>query len=467
MAIDPAYLQIGWTNPFQQVMQGVNQGTQIAANQQALAAQRAEEARKQQQYLAQQQQQKEMYEFSQNPNKTFGDFVSFTTRYPQLTENYKKSWEIMDTGQRQQSLSTAAQVMSAIKSGSPDVAQEILEEQAKAYENSGQKESAFNMRRMKGLIKKDPSNIYTTLGLFGSSVSPDEFAPMLEKMGSNERAEQKQPYELNQIATNTAKAKAETQGQVIENQYKPQQIQSSINQTQSQTQLNYANIQNMAERLNLDRDKLETETSLKLQELNPSNIKLSDSAQKIVNDNMIESVALEQSAGRMNDLANRFEKESQAGGLYTRGWTGFKRITGWSNDDQNAMIREYTRLRNGEAIKSLPPGPATDRDIELALKGIPPETADSTTITSFLRGYAKLNQHDAAYKQMQAEWVNQVGNMGSTKRDVEVLGVKVPAGTTFSGYATKNIDKALKTQSNQAVQRQISTGQRSYMSAVQ
>ncbi|EPL5830117.1 hypothetical protein PC907_004002, partial [Acinetobacter baumannii] len=138
-----------------------------------------------------------------------------------------------------------------------------------------------------------------------------------------------------------------------------------------------------------------------------------------------------------------------------------------SNDDQNAMIREYTRLRNSEAIKSLPPGPATDKDIELALKGLPPETADSTTITSFLRGYAKLNQRDAAYKQMQAEWVNQVGNMGSTKRDVEVLGVKVPAGTTFNGYATKNIGKALKHQANQAVDRQIATGTRSYMSAVQ
>lgn len=208
--VSPIDYRLDVINPFQQAMQGFNQGTQIAANQQALAAQRAEEERKQQQYLAMQQQQKDMYEFSQNPNKNFNDFVTFTTRYPQLTEQYKKSWEIMDAGQRQQSLSTAAQVMSAIKSGSPQVAQDILEEQAKAYENSGQKESAFNMRRMKGLIQKDPSNIYTTLGLFGSTVSPDEFAPMLEKMGSNERAEQKQPYELNQISANTAKTIAET-----------------------------------------------------------------------------------------------------------------------------------------------------------------------------------------------------------------------------------------------------------------
>lgn len=464
--VSPIDYSVDVLNPFQQAMQGFNQGTQIAANQQMLAAQRAEEARKQQQYLAQQQQQKDMYEFSQNPNKTTQDFVNFTTRYPQLTEQYKKSWEMMDTSQRQQSLSTAAQVMSAIKSGSPEVAQEILEEQAKAYENSGQKESAFNMRRMKGLIQKDPSNIYTTLGLFGSSVSPDEFAPMLEKMGSNERSEQMQPYQIGQIAANTAKTTAETQGQVIENRYKPQQLQGSIDQTGSQIALNYATIQDMADKRQLDRDKLETETSLKLQELNPSNVKLSDGAQKLVNDTMVASVASEQSANQQLDLANRIQSAGGGYGAFSRFGEWIKGQTG----NQSAMTElrnEYTRIRNSQAIKSLPPGPATDKDIELAMKGFPAETADSRTIASFLRGMAKMNQRDAAYQQMQAEWINQVGNMGSSKRDVEVLGVKVPAGTTFSGYATKNIGKALKTQSNQAVQRQISTGQRSYMSAVQ
>lgn len=464
--VSPIDYSVDVMNPFQQAMQGFNQGTQIAANQQALAAQRAEEARKQQQYLALQQQQKDMYEFSQNPNKTTQDFVNFTTRYPQLTEQYKKSWEMMDSSQRQESLSTAAQVMSAIKSKRPDVAQEILEERAKAYENSGQKESAFNMRRMKGLIQKDPSNIYTTLGLFGSAVSPDEFAPMIEKMGGNERAEQKQPYELNQIIANTAKTSAETQGQVIENRYKPQQLQGSIDQTGSQIALNYATIQDMADKRQLDRDKLETETSLKLQELNPSNVKLSDGAQKLVNDTMIASVASEQSANQQLDLANRIQSAGGGYGAFSRFGEWIKGQTG----NQSAMTElrnEYTRIRNSQAIKMLPPGPATDKDIELAMKGFPAETADSRTIASFLRGMAKMNQRDAAYQQMQAEWVNQVGNMGSTKRDVEILGIKVPAGTTFSGYATKNIGKALKTQSNQAVQRQISTGQRSYMSAVQ
>lgn len=464
--VSPIDYTLDVVNPFQAALQGYNQGTIIASNQDALEAKRLEEARKQQQFLAQQLQQKDMYEFSLIPNKTYDDFVNFTTRYPQLTEQYKKSWEIMDAGQKQQSLSTAAQVMSAIKTGNPAVAQEILEDQAKAYENSGQKESAFNMRRMKGLISKDPNSIYSSLGLFGTTVSPDEFATMMDKMGTNIRADEMQPYDIAESQAKTGLVKAQTQGQTIENTYKPQQLQGSIDQTQSQIAVNYATIENMAERLGLDKDKLATETELKLQELNPSNIKLSDGAQKIVNDTMISSVASEQAANQQLDLANRIESAGGGFGAFSRFGEWIKGQTG----NQSAMTElrnEYTRVRNSQAMKMLPPGPATDKDIELAMKGLPPETADSKTIASFLRGMAKMNQRDAAYQQMQAEWINQVGGMGSTKRDVEVLGVKIPAGTTFQKFATSNMSKALKTQSNQAVQRQVATGQRSYMSVVQ
>ncbi|MFJ1518456.1 hypothetical protein ACG59Z_00950 [Acinetobacter sp. ABJ_C1_1] len=262
--VGPIDYRLDVMNPFQQAMQGFSQGTQIAANQQALAAQRVEEARKQQQYLAQQQQQKDMYEFSQNPNKTFGDFVNFTTRYPQLTDQYKKSWDMMNEGQRQQSLSTAAQVMSAIKAGSPDVAQDILEEQAKAYENSGQKESAFNMRRMKGLIQKDPANIYTTLGLFGSTVSPDEFAPMLEKMGSNERAEQMQPYQIGQISANTAKTVAETNDIPLAAEDRRTGVQNQSKKIEYDNQYNYDKLSQDQEQYFAGLDKSERIEAAKL-----------------------------------------------------------------------------------------------------------------------------------------------------------------------------------------------------------
>ncbi|EPG5696677.1 hypothetical protein P5778_003825 [Acinetobacter baumannii] len=460
--VQPINYMLDVVNPIQSTLQGFNGGFQLGA---AYADRQRAIKQAEQDQLIKQQMSTDLMNLANNP--TPEGYSKVMTMYPQLSENLKRAYDTMDDGQRKNTLSLASQSYAALANNQPEIAKQVLGDAATAYENSGNKKDAGVLRGYIKMIENNPSAARTSIGMLMASTDPDKFKDIYSTLGQEQRANEMQPYEIAESKAKTGLTNAQAQGQVINNQYAPAEKQSNINQTQSQTALNYANIQNMAERLNLDRDKLETETSLKLQELNPSNIKLSDGAQKIVNDNMIESVALEQSANRMNDLADRFEKESQAGGIYTKGWVGFKRITGWSNDDQNAMIREYTRLRNSEAIKSLPPGPATDKDIELALKGLPPETADSTTITSFLRGYAKLNQRDAAYKQMQAEWVNQVGNMGSTKRDVEVLGVKVPAGTTFNGYATKNIGKALKHQANQAVDRQIATGTRSYMSAVQ
>lgn len=449
-------------NPIDTVTQSMANGFNMAAN--------VDKAQQQREQIAIQKAQQskmnsDLQYLASNPSPE--NYSKVMTLYPQLSENLKRSYETMDDGKKKTTLSLASQSYAALMNNQPEVAKQVLNDAALAYDNSGQTKDAGVLRGYAKMIENNPSAARTSIGMLMASTNPDKFADIYGKLGDESRASEMQPLEMAKTEAETGKIVAEAQGQTIENRYKPQQLQSSIEQTQSQTSLNYANIQNLADRLRLDQDKLQSDVELKYMELNPSNIKLSDGAQKIVNDNMIESVGLEQSANKMDDLANRFEKESQAGGLYTKGWAGFKRITGWSNDDQNAMIREYSRLRNSEAIKSLPPGPATDRDIELALRGLPPETADSSTLTSFLRGYAKLNRMDSAYKQMQAEWVNQVGNMGSTKRDVEVLGVKVPSGSTFSGYATKNLDKTLKTQAKQAVQRQISTGQRSYMSAVQ
>ncbi|MRA47182.1 hypothetical protein [Acinetobacter pittii] len=466
MAIGPIDYTTDVLNPFQAATQGFNSGLQTVNNINVLEAQRLEQQQRKLAILQQQVRKEDLYKFSLLPNKTAEDYANIISRYPDLAEPYQKAWGIMDAGQQQQTLSTASQVYAALRSQQPQIAKDLLTEQIQAYDNSGKKSESNQLKMVLGLIDKSPDAATSSIGMLMSSVNPDKFKDILSTLGDEQRSNEKQPYELKQIAASTAKTTAETQGQNIENLYKPQQLQGSIDQTGSQIALNYSTINNMAEQRKLDRDKLETEAMLKLQEMDQTKSKLTDSAQKLVNDTMVASVASEQSANQQLDLANRIQSAGGGYGAFSRFGEWIKGQTG----NQSAMTElrnEYTRIRNSQAIKMLPPGPATDKDIELAMKGFPAETADSRTIASFLRGMAKMNQRDAAYQQMQAEWVNQVGNMGSTKRDVEVLGVKVPAGTTFSGYATKNIGKALKTQSNQAVQRQISTGQRSYMSAVQ
>lgn len=458
--VQPINYMLDVANPVQTTLQGFTGGLQLGA---AYADRQRALKQAEQDQIARQQMNTALSNLANNP--TPEGYSKVMTMYPQLSENLKRAYDTMDEGQRKNTLSLASQSYAALANNQPDIAKQVLGDAATAYENSGNKKDAGVLRGYVQMIENNPSAARASIGMLMASTNPDKFSEIYGKLGDEQRANELQPYQVGQIAANTAKTKAETQGQNIENLYKPQQLQGGINQTQSQTALNYANIQNMAEQRQIDRDKLETETSLKLQELNPSNVKLTDGAQKLVNETMLSSVASEQSANQQNDLANRIESAGGGFGAFSKFGEWIKGQTG----NQGAMTQlrnEYTRIRNSQAIKNLPPGPATDKDIEMALKGFPPETADSKTIASFLRGMAKMNQRDAAYQQMQAEWVNQVGNMGSAKRDVEILGVKVPAGTTFSGYATKNIGKALKHQANQAVDRQIATGTRSYMLAV-
>lgn len=210
MTTGPIDYRLDIVDPFTQAAQGYQQGIQMYAANNAIQAQKAEDERKKQAEMQQQAMQKDLFNFSQIPNKTAKDYSDIISRYPSLAEPYQKSWEMLDTGQRQQALSTAGQVMSAIKTNNPNVAQDILEEQAVAYDNSGDKQSALNMRRMKSMISKDPNSIYASLGFFGNAVSPEDFAPIMEKLGTNVREDQKQPYEIAKTQADTAKTNAET-----------------------------------------------------------------------------------------------------------------------------------------------------------------------------------------------------------------------------------------------------------------
>jgi hypothetical protein len=58
----------------------------------------------------------------------------------------------------------------------------------------------------------------------------------------------------------------------------------------------------------------------------------------------------------------------------------------------------------GEAIASLPKGPATDKDIELARLGEPPANADAEYLASYARGIAKIAKHEAEYYKDKNAW---------------------------------------------------------------
>ena len=221
-----------------------------------------------------------------------------------------------------------------------------------------------------------------------------------------------------------------------------------------------SNISTRAGQLGLDRDKLQSEVEMKLYELGQKGNTLDDGAKKIINDSTVAGVAATQASGQMLDLATRLEKQGGGYGAFSTANEWLKGATG-NQDAITQMRQEYARIRNNQAVKMLPPGPASDKDIAMAMQGFPKETADAATMASFLRGMAKLNQYTAATENAKSEWVNAVGHLGKPKTDINVGGVNVPAGSTFADFAAKYVGQLAGQLGVQQGQQQVP--QRSYM----
>lgn len=104
-------------------------------------------------------------------------------------------------------------------------------------------------------------------------------------------------------------------------------------------------------------------------------------------------------------LAKDFERKDVEGGLKSTVTETFKSILG-SQDEVTEFRRRFNKVRMSEALKYLPPGPATDRDVQEAFRGVPPENAPASQVASFLRGAARLARFDAAYNQFKADYIS-------------------------------------------------------------
>lgn len=430
-------------DPFERSLQGAQAGFAIS---------NIIDKSQQQQFLLQQQRtmQSDLATLSSMKNPTAQDFAAITTKYPQLAEHFKNTWSMLNSDQQQTRLGQATQIYAALNAGQPDIAARLAARQAVAFKNSGQDKDAQAMDTLMQLIVMNPETAKTSTGLMLSSVlGPEKFSSTFSTLA-------KLPGEI-------AQGEATATQKTYEANNTPQRLSLENNFKASEIKNLDSTIADRAGRLRLDRDKLQSETELKLYELNmnsnPAN-KLDGDAKKLINDSTVSSIASNQSATQILDLASRLEKDGGGYGVFGTASEWLKKMTG-NQDAMTQMRNEYVRIRNSQVMRSLPPGSASDKDVAFAMGGFPPETADARTMSSFLRGMAKLNQYTSILDGAKAEWVNSVGHLGKPKTDIVVDGVNVPAGTTFAEFTKQYMDA--KVQQTQVQQGQEQILNRSYM----
>lgn len=437
----PINYDIDVQTPFQAAVQGYQAGAALRNDQQQ------QQALAQQRQLAQQQQ-ADLAALISSPKAGPREYAAMTVKYPALREQFKQASDMLSTEQQKGQLNFMTQAYGAVLSGRNDVAERLVRDRAASMRNSGANEQDIRSTELwADMIKESPDQARHLGGLMLAGVmGPEKFATTFSTLGGEQRSAEQAPAAL-------AAKEAEAEIKRVEAANAPAAAALSNANVRSQ-------ITERAGRLALDKNRLQSDVEMELYKLKQKAGELDDGAKKIINDSAIAAVSSDQAAGQMLDLASRLEQAGASSGVGAKGSELYKSLTG-QQDAITQLRQEYTRLRSTQVSKMLPPGPASDKDIQLALSGFPSETADPATMAGFIRGMAKLQQVDAAVNSAKAEWVNSVGHLGKPKTDIDIDGIKVPAGSTFVDFSRQFMQRRADERAAQQATQQVQG--RSYM----
>ena len=144
-----------------------------------------------------------------------------------------------------------------------------------------------------------------------------------------------------------------------------------------------------------------------------------DQTRRMIAEATTESLNSRASAVNMLTLSKQYELTQPTPGAFgdaASAWRGFLGRQG----GEDAVRQEYVKLRNEATISGLPPGSASDRDIQIAMSGWPPENAKADYLAQFMRGQAKLAAISAEMNSAKSSYIS--SNNGNLAGFVEYWG---------------------------------------------
>lgn len=435
-------------SPFQAAAQGYQLGAGI----------RNDQFQQQQQGLQLQQQQLGMqraqamnqaaYQVAQNP--TPQSIAQLAIAFPEMSKQFKDANDMLAPAQQQARIAQATPVYAAMVSGHPDVASQLLTQQADAMENSGDAQGAQHARVMAQWAMTHPDSFKMSAGLgLSALMGPDKFADTFKTISPA-------GMQTAQAGADTATAKATVDTATVPDQIDAVRVSNDNLRSQ---------IDQRTGQLALDRDKLYTDTQTKLHELDLQYGTPDAEGRKLVNEAATNGAAQEQSAARLDDLAGRIEAAGASHGVGGKTADIWNRAFGTENG-ATALKQELARAVTSTAVEQLRSqlgggGRFTDTDMKVALSNVPDANSDPKFVASYLRGMAKLQNLAAAQENAKAEWLSQARHLGKAPRDISVMGTTVPAGTTFADFSRDFIQQ--KAAAMKAQQGLAAVQDRSYM----
>jgi hypothetical protein len=400
----------------------------------------------QQQQMANQKLIQEGFNKLRQPGATAADYANLAMVLPETQAKAVRESFSMLSGERQQNaLQQSGQVFSAFKAGKPEIAIGLLDRQIEAKRNSGDNEGAMFLETWRDVAKENPK---ATEDYFGFTISQmpggDKIIESAVKLGAERRTEQLQPSVLTKAEQEAKKATSEAEIKAIEAQFTERLQKAGIDEKNWNVKNLQSQINDRAAKLNLDKQTTAATVAEKMSSIQKNLNDIPSDTRKLINESAVTAATAKQSADQFNDLAKRLDASGGGYGVFSSASDFLKKGAGFQGG-MTQLRQEYTRLRNTAAIKSLPPGPATDKDIAMALKGFPSDNASATDLSAFLRGMAKLQDVDASISNAKTDWLAQNNGTLTRAKGTFVAGdYSTKPGETFNDFAQRIVGDVSK-----------------------
>lgn len=338
-------------------------------------------------------------------NKAMVDLIASN---PEQAESIQKMIGVRDQQQRQSIGNIASQLTAALDSGNVQGAAGVIKANAEPLKAMGQ----------------DPAILLQQLHQDPTALRKGADSLMLLTMSPDQVVAYKQKLEDQQIQRD--KMSVQVRGQDI--QMRGQNMTANT----------------AAQRLAFDQGKFGVEmqqAAEKADELKASAPKLSVNMEKALDSAVGDAATNRSSAASMEELASRWETEKPTSGIFGSAQSTWSKMTGSDTGLRDLRIRT-SQFLNGQALKYLPPGPATDRDVELAREGVPTNMDDPKLVSNWLKAQARNEKRSAMFNDFRAEWISAQGNPGQAKADANISGLDVRKGDSFASAAKRYMKQA-------------------------
>lgn len=355
-------------------------------------------------------------------NPTMENIQKMMLINPKMADGYQKALGVMNDQERKQRTSEANRIYSLMQGGFNEDAQKEAQAIAESYRNSGKEEEAKRLEQMAAKIEQDPKGAMMVVGGFlHEALGPDKFTEgrkdtftMKQQAGKSETELKREQEGLTQDELKTKEMKREATPEAL--QKKQEATQAEIDYKKAQTDQIRSNIA------------LDEATRAEL----PQAVR--DKVDEAV-DKASEAMVLSDRAGNLADKYDALLNKTS--GLAGRALAKARSALGFQNLEDE-INTEYKSLRARGITSNLPQGAASDTDIKLVADGMPSDDAPAETLSRFLRGMQKLEKLEAQRHQTSAEWVTKNKFKGALTNDTQIMGIKVPKGTTYAQFLEKH-----------------------------